>query len=332
MMNRHAKSPCCGAPVRRYGQRRRQCTRCPGTWRIRKKKRGRKRRPRRTPALTPVLTGRTTLRAVAERQGLNPATVQKRYQHLAEAVMMRECPVLPSGQCILLVDGLWTFFRGAGRYTLYLMALRNVGGHEASFLDPVLRAGQENLEDWRVAIQTIPAPAQTRICALVSDGLRGLKRLAEEREWVFQRCHFHLLAWLQQRRGQYLRRGKSLWVRDALLAYIRSAIEEPDVQRAQELRQDIQTLCRHPDCPRYLAMRGREFLRTMSDFRTYLRYPELHLPTTINTMETMIRLLRRLLYQIRGARTPTSFLRWTTTYMRLKRTLICNGKSTKLFP
>jgi hypothetical protein len=96
---------------------------------------------------------------------------------------------------------------------------------------------------------------------------------------------------------------------------------------------ELLSLINHSDCPKYIQMRVREFLRTMNDFKTYLNYPELNLPVTTNTVETMIRLLRNLLKHIHGARTPHSFLCWTKTYIRQKKTIACNGKkSTELIP
>jgi len=265
------------------------------------------------------------------RRGVRPTTAQKHVRRTIQWFLCKSAsnPV-PTGQPILIVDGLWTYFHKEGRYTLYLMAARGIDDTNAHFLDPVLLPGRESLDGWKTAVAAIPDDVRQRICAMVSDGLRGLKKVAEENGWIFQRCHFHLLAWFQKRHGQYFQRGKTKWMRDAILGYIQTMLETTDQKKLHEFRKELEIIIRHPDCPRYLAMRVREFLRTIDDFRTYLRYPKLNLPTTSNTVETMIRLLRNLLKRIHGTRTPRSFLQWTTAYIRQRKTVMCNGKINRI--
>lgn len=332
MMNKHVKSPCCNAPVRRFGKRRRQCIKCKGTWRIRQKKRGRKQQRPQQHVLATVLDGATTLARRAHANHVSPDALEKQCGRAVEKFLKTSSGYsFPPGKLILIVDGLWTYFHKEGRFTLYLMSVRSTDGTIAHFLDPVLLSGRENLDDWRKAIASIPDDVRQRICAMVSDGLRGLKKIAEENQWVFQRCHFHLLAWFQKRHGQYFQRGKTKWMRDAILAYVQTMLETTDRKKLHEFRKELEIIIRHPDCPHYLAMRVREFLRTIDDFRTYLQYPRFSLPTTSNTVETMIRLLRGLLSRIRGAATSQSFLKWTTSYVRHRRTIVCNGKNSTKF-
>lgn len=331
-MNKHVKSPCCNAPVRRFGKRRRQCIQCHKTWSIRRKKRGRKPTRSKPLLLQNILRGKETAIDGAIRRGVHPSTVQKRaHKTLLWYLRKTASRRFPSGKLVLIVDGLWTYFHKEGRYTLYLMAIRNTDETTAHFLDPVLLPGQENLDGWRQAVATLPDNVRRRIWAMVSDGLRGLKTIAEEHEWIFQRCHFHLLSGFQKRHGQYFQRSKNKWMRDAILAYVQTMLETSDQKKLREFRKELEIIVRHPDCPRYLAMRVREFLRTIDDFRIYLRYPKLNLPTTSNTVETMIRLLRELLGKIRGTRTPESFLQWTLAYIRQRKTLMCNGKKSTEF-
>lgn len=334
MMNKHAKSPCCNAPVRRYGKRRRQCIQCKKTWSIRRKKRGRKSIRPAPVLLKNILEGKETSTDSAMRRKMRPSTVQKRINRtILDFLQKTNHGSFPQGKVILLVDGLWTNFRREGYFTLYLMAIRGVNDSAAHFLDPVLLPGRESLTGWETAIAAIPDNAEKRICAMVSDGLRGIKSIAENRKWHFQRCHFHLLASFQKKHGQWFRRGKSKWLRDAVMAYVRELLETTDRKKIAEFSKELLTLTDHGDCPNYVRMRVREFLRTMSDFKTYLKYPEFNLPVTTNTVETMIRLLRNLLKRIHGTRTSDSFLRWTKTYIRQKKTIACNAKkSTELIP
>jgi len=334
MMNKHVKSPCCSAPVRRYGKRRRQCIQCKKTWSIRQKKRGRKLIRPAPVLLRNILEGKDTSTNSARRRKMRPSTVQKRISQTIYIFLQKtNFGSFPQGKVILLIDGLWINFKREGRYTLYLMAIRGIDDKTAYFLDPVLLPDHESLTNWETAIATIPDNVEKRICAMISDGLRGVKSIAENRKWHFQRCHFHLLASFQKKHSQWFRRGKSRWLRDAIIAYVRKLIETTSRKQTKEFSKELLSLINHSDCPKYIQMRVREFLRTMNDFKTYLNYPELNLPVTTNTVETMIRLLRNLLKHIHGARTPHSFLCWTKTYIRQKKTIACNGKkSTELIP
>jgi hypothetical protein len=222
---------------------------------------------------------------------------------------------------------MWLRFRKSGWHIMYLLALRAVDGNVAYFVDPVCLPGKETSVSWQEAIATLPQSVHKRIRALISDGLRGIKPLAEDNGWIFQRCHFHLFAKFQQKHVLRIYRVASRQVRDDILNALEEAVRTTSEGRLFELQDILRNLSDKPACPWYLRMQVREFLRYLNDFRTYLRYPELHLPTTINTVETMIRLLRRLVRRSHGFRTPTSAHRWITTFIRLKRTIACNGKT-----
>jgi len=55
----------------------------------------------------------------------------------------------------------------------------------------------------------IPPVAKDRIQAMVVDNLPGMRKLAQQHQWVLQLCHFHLLLKLLARRGRvrYALRG-----------------------------------------------------------------------------------------------------------------------------
>lgn len=233
---------------------------------------------------------------------------------------------IPEGPLILIIDGMWLRFRGSGWHIMYLMALRAVNSNVAYFVDPVRLPGKETSAGWQEAIATLPDSVRQRITALVSDGLRGVKPLAQANGWVFQRCHFHLFAKFQQKHVLRAYRVASRHVRDDILTALEETVRTTSENRLRELQNTLRALSDNSSCPWYLRMQVREFLRYLGDFRTYLSHPELHLPTTTNTAETMIRLLRRLARQSHGFRTPTSAHRWIMAFIRLKRTIACNGK------
>lgn len=69
----------------------------------------------------------------------------------------------------------------------------------------------------------------------------------------------------------------------------------------------------------------REFLNVMPYYRTYLKRPELGLPRTTNSVESMCRLLREMFRSSRAGSNPNSVLLWATALIRLRPTIVCNG-------
>lgn len=321
MGTRHRKSPCCGQRIQRFGGRRRRCSQCGRTWRIRRKKRGRK--PRR---ITAALVRRTLgekrpLVRQARPAGLAVAGLRQRFRRALAWWLERSASrPIPPGELALIVDGVWFRF-GKRLWTLYLMAVKPLGAAWAMFLDPVLLPGRECAQDWHAAVGTIPLPVQSQICAFVSDGFRGSKALARAHGWIQQRCHFHLIAQLQARRGGY-KHLPTQRIREAIYRAMREALVTREAVRLARLRTRLRNLARRLDCPTRFRMFVHDFLRELDAFRTYQRYPELNLPTTTNVVEAMARLLRD---QLRPLSTPGSLLRWATALIRLRSCLVCNG-------
>jgi hypothetical protein len=69
----------------------------------------------------------------------------------------------------------------------------------------------------------------------------------------------------------------------------------------------------------------RKFLRDLTFYRSYRQPPELGLPRTTNTVESMGRLIREMLRRSRAGSNPASLSLWVTALIRLRPTLICNG-------
>lgn len=321
MGTRHGKSACCGQRIQRFGSRRRRCSQCGRTWRIRQKKRGRKPRRIAHDLLLQTLRERQPLVRQAPRRGLSTAAVRQRFRRALRWFLEHTtAPRLPAGELVLLADALWFRF-GSERWTLYVLAVKPVGVPWARFLDPVLLPGQECLSDWRAAVQTIPPEVKPRIRAFVSDGFRGSQALARASGWIHQRCHFHLIAQLQVRRGRHKHlRGSEL--REAIYRGIREALATANPARLVQLREQLLQLARGPRCPKRLRMLTLDFLRELDAFRAYHRYPELHLPTTTNVIEAMGKVLRD---QLRSLSTPRSLHRWATAVIRLRPPMVCNG-------
>lgn len=224
---------------------------------------------------------------------------------------------------VLIGDGLWFRF-GREDWVLYVMAVKPVTQRYALFLDPVLLQGKESYRRWQQAISTIPPRLSQRIKSLVSDGFRGSKRITREHGWVQQRCHFHLLAQLQVRRGRRKTTLSGRKVREAIYQTIHEALEITDEERLMRLTRRLHRLAVNPQCPERFAMMVHEFLAELPAFRAYQAYPDLKLPTTTGTLEAMNKIIRA---TCRTINTPPSLLKWATATIRIRRILTCNGKN-----
>lgn len=325
MAPKHAKSPCCGAPVRRFGKRRRQCTDCKRTWRIRRKKRGRPRSRHATALLGRILIGGHTLKQEARHlPRLGRSGIARRFEHALCAFVASASPRLPRGPYVLVVDGVYFKFERR-EWVLYLMALKPLHSCQMYFLDPVLEKGREMIEAWYEAVDTIPLQIRNQIRGLVSDGLRGFQGLAATHGWIHQRCHFHLLSSLVRGKGKrrYLTRGSG--VRDDVLNAVRIMLaDEPTAQRDRARHALIQYIAQ-PQCTAYVRRHILEFFEREEDFRAYLTHPELNLPTTTNAIEPSGKLVRT---ATRTARTPKSLKLRATAFLRLKKSVVCNDSHT----
>lgn len=228
---------------------------------------------------------------------------------------------LPRGPYILVGDGLWFRFKRTD-WVMYLMAVKPARDTRAYFLDPVLMAGRERYEGWRQAVATIPPSVKTRICAFVSDGFRGSQLLAQTNGWIHQRCHFHLLAALVRGKGRKRYRVRSNDLRTHLLEATKILLGSTNTAVLQRARKTIHVLINRPQCPTYIRKQALEFFEREHDFRIYLRYPNLHIPTTTNAIESTGRIVRR---ATRTARTPNSLLLRAIAFLRLKSFITCNG-------
>lgn len=321
MGTRHPKSPCCGAIVQRFGGRRRRCSQCHRTWRIRRRKPGRKRRRVAPQLVTRTLAEQRPLVRQARPAGVSLPALRKRFRAaLTWWLAHSTAPGVPPGPLVLLVDGVWFRF-GRQVWTLYVMALKPVGCAQATFLDPLLLPAREALAGWQQAVATIPAAVRRHIRALVSDGFRGSASLARHNGWIHQRCHFHLIAQLQIRRGQHKHLATAP-LREAMYQALRTALGLPEGPALRQLETRLATLAQRPKCPRRFRMAVRDFLRQRDAFRAYQRYPELELPTTTNVVEAMARILRTRLPPLS---TPEALQRWATALIRLRPTMVCNG-------
>lgn len=308
MKSKHAKPPCCGARVRRFSSRRRQCVQCHRTWTVRPRKRGRPvhRTPRAT--LERVLVEGFTLGQIFSRRlRVTLPAYRYRFRQALRRFVARPSPQpIPRGPLVLLADGLWFEFDQC-QWVLYLTALKPCAGDYAVFLDPLLLPGKEGASRWQQALAALPPGVTSRIRALVVDNLPGMQKLARRHRWVLQLCHFHVLLKLQAlRRGvRYALRGGA--VRGEIHHLVRSALTLPDGSRLRRVLAGLARLAR-TDCGTVRTQTiVREFLQGLPFYRAYRAHPDLGLPHTTNTVESMGRLLRELFRSSRAGspRTPS---------------------------
>lgn len=261
----------------------------------------------------------------SRRSGVSLPAYRYRFRQALSRFVARPAPQkIPHGPLVLLADGLWFEF-DAKPWVLYLTALKPCKGDYATFLDPLLFPGKEGATSWEQVLAAIPSQAAHRIQAVVLDNLPGMRRLAHQRGWVLQLCHFHLLLKLQaQRRGvRHTLHGGA--VREEIQHLVRNALALPQGRRLSRFLKHLEHLA-HGDCgtPRIQAI-VRHFLIDLPFYRSYLVYPHLGLPRTTNSVESMGRLLRELFRSSRAGSNPASVQLWATALIRLRPDVVCNG-------
>lgn len=335
MKTLHAKSPCCRARVQRFGQRRRRCTVCHKTWRIRKKKRGRKRKRVHEDLIIRFFEKRLPpLRVVAKQRNVGKDAIQllsarslKQYvsKHSEEWKQLLK----DSGSLIAVVDGIWYYIQKQ-KYTIYVILLRETSANRAIILPPVIHPGHENIEGWQKAFSTLPKDLEKRIVVLVSDGSASLMTwVRKKKNWVVQRCHFHLIAAVQN----YLTTGPRSPHREYALEVLRlvqKVLSTNDPKQLEPLQERLKQVRKQTSSRGLRRVLG-GLMTDLKDYHTYLEYLELNLPTTTNSAESFIQCIRDLMYRCRGFRSLTTLQNWLIGLSIFQKTIRCNGKrSTKL--
>lgn len=322
MVTRHAVSACCHASVQHFGGRRRRCARCGRTWRIHPHRRGRKRARASLTVLRRTIDERHGLAYQVPGRGRTVAGQRKRFQRTLQRWLAHAHPPrIPAGPLVLLIDGVRCRFARQD-WTLYLLAVKPLAESRAYFLDPRVRPGGESGRAWDQILDELGPEFLHRIVALVSDGFRGSHTLALRQHWLHQRCHFHLVAQLHERRGRHLRLVGA-GATETIYAAIREAVVTDSAPVLRRLQRQLRAAVARPECPRRVRLIVHGVLRHLDAFRTYRRYPQLHLPTTTNVLESMARRLRD---RIRPLRTPAALQRWAVAIIRLRPILRCNGQ------
>lgn len=258
---------------------------------------------------------------LARRHHQSPATVRRHLRQAFRKLIAEPfAPTVPDGSLALLIDGLWSVLRGRS-WVLYNMAVKPASANTAWFLSPCLRAGHESIRGWQEALATIPRGIAGRVVALIADGIPGIDNLLQDRGWLLQLCHRHLLASLENKL-KYRRRRVLQQPGRGIHAAVLESLTTADDERVTALCQEIVRLSHHPNCTVRLRYTAQYFLRHQQQYRTYLLHPALHLPNTTCALESMHNLLRQAVSTVND---PDSLLLRAQTYFRLRPTITCNG-------
>lgn len=315
----HEKSKCCGAKIIRFGGKRRQCVACKRTWRVHPARQGRRSVRKQPGYLDKVFRHGFRVSQLCHHSSLSAGTIYKRFARNIDAAAREKRTVRIKGRrLILILDAEWQYFEGR-LWTLYLLAIKPVGSQTVTVLDPTLNQGKENTSAWRETIDRLPLAIKKRVIAVVSDGIRGIETIAEDNGWVIQRCHFHLLSLLQKMRGRRASTPGRL-LREEIYCSVKLALSESSRRRLNMLCKRLAVLAKDKQCPKRMRMIVRDFLRRLPEFRSYLEYPELHLPTTINVMESINSLVRKTAGTVCS---PKSWHKWAIVCVRLKSKFTC---------
>jgi hypothetical protein len=317
------KSPCCNQTVWVYSDRRRRCSRCFRRWRIRAKKRGRPRRRQDFRLIGRVLVKRRSLTELAVEHDLTRQALSYRF---LRALERRRRPAITAidGDSILLADGVWFRFKRRP-WVLYLMATRPLEGQQATFRVPLLLEGPESKTAWLKALDTIPSSDRARIRALVCDNFVGSRSIARAKGWVLQLCHFHLIAQFRRRLGYRNLQTPSRRFRHEAYRLIRIALSTADEREAARIAMHLRILAKEATGARRFANLVRQFVLRLPEYRAYRLHPELRLPTTTGSVESMGRVVRDLLRRTRSISSPTALERWVTSYVELRPHVMCRA-------
>lgn len=271
-----------------------------------------------------ILIDGHTLAQEARNFRVKTVSIAARFATALRTFVASAPPQPPKGPYVLIVDGVYFKFQRK-EWVLYQMAVRPIHAQRMYFLDPVLSKGRETITHWEEAIATIPGDTKKQITGLVSDGLRGFQGLAAANGWVHQRCHFHLLSSLVRGKGKRRYRTKGSSVRDEILKAVRVMLADVPKTKRDRTRHALTSRIADPKCPAYVRKHILEFFEREQDFRAYLTHSKLNLPTTTNAMESTGRLVRT---ATKTARTPESLKMRAIAFLRLKRSVVCNGFDT----
>lgn len=328
MTKLHEKSPCCKAKIRRFGQRRRQCSSCKKTWSVWKKKTGRKPRRPNMDSFVRYLEGDSVqLTRQANQRDIAPATYTARTRKSLELYIKKTpWPDVPQKPLVLVADAMIQTIDDY-MWSIFLFLARPVDEEDGIILPPYVRLGSEHKHGgWTKAFASIPQETKDRIVAFVSDGAIEATSQAKKHGWIIQRCQFHLLF----RISNYLRPpgplSRNIPLASRVYPPVYTVLYDNDELEAEMAVQKLKELMPH------IRSQGLKttlsgFIKHYRDYRAYIYFPQYNLPVTSNSGETLVRQMRDLLSRAHGYRTMDSYQKWLEAVLKYRKTIVCKGKN-----
>lgn len=300
------------------------CVQCKKTWTVRPKRRGRKaKRVTATPIKRYLNHERVPL--ARERRGATvSASRSARLRKERDEFNKKQVwhPV-PDGPLILIADAIVKYRKGSW-HTWFFMFLRAVESEDAIILPPYYAGGREVCSEWCSALETIHPDTLKRVKALVSDGHRGLMSFALWHDWLVQRCHIHLIMAIQARRSRWSM-GRKRSEGEEIFMLTNCVLKNPCREEARRALSRIEEIG-WTSKSKMLKKVLQGFVTSAEDYRTYLNHPELNLPTTSNTAESLNALVDDFCSRARGFRTVASLNAWIIALCKERGTIKCRGK------
>jgi len=323
MHKKHEKSVCCKRKIIRFGNRRRQCVGCERTWRVWQKKTGRKRKRISIKFVESFFKHEiSSMLYLSRKKKVSETFVQNKIAKSRDLFLeTTSWPKIPKGDLIIVADAVVEVVEKKWR-TVYLILVRGVNESDAFILPPIILDGIETSPGWHQAFIGVDSGILARAKAVVSDGHRGIILEALDRGWIIQRCHFHLLAAIQSRRSRsILTRHKD----ESLLTFkhvdiVLKCRDMDLVQQSLNILEEISWISTSRVLRKILC----GFVTNHKDFRSYIYHPNLNLPVTNNTAESLASIIADLKRRMRGFPTMNSFAKWVTALLKFRQTIKCN--------
>jgi len=265
-----------------------------------------------------------SLAALAASEQKLPRTLQKQVAQRRDQSLERTELAICLEPHILLADALHQKLGGKD-YVTYLILARPLEGTKACVCAVRTLSGVESGVGWQAAFAALPAAMLAQTRALVCDGHRALTGQAKRRGWVLQRCCFHAL--------KELNKNMRLWRRATPEVYrihelVHVVLESANDQKASRALSVLGDYAKHTP-KKEVASVLRGLTLHFRDYRSYIYFPELHLPATNNSCECSFRRVRALQSKARGWRSPTSHAAWVRYALTSVPPICCNKGETK---
>jgi hypothetical protein len=324
MNKKHMKSPCYREKIIKFGNRRRQCTLCKKTWRIRHKKVGRKtKRVSSSLFLQYVKKENATPFVLSKTKHKNEDSLQRDLRKsLLQFTKKTRWLELEKDKDIIVIADAMMITVNKKLYTFYFILLRLASSNRAITTEPFIKEGSESCKGWKEAFAKLPVAISVNIRALVSDGHVGLLSTAKENNWLIQRCNFHIIAKILGRRSKgpksrHRETGEKLY---QLTCIVLQSKSNKKVQEALNQLKTAIEITSSTQLKTYLS----GFIKHHQEYRTYIKYSDLNLPRTSNSAEALIGMMRELCRRAHGFRIIDSLKLWICAFLKYKKDIRCN--------